>query len=136
MSGAYTGWIICDSADTPQQTGVVNVAPRGHQGPVWMAGSDVASDGCSVFVLNGNGTFGITLDTNGFAIDNAMAIHSWNSRRVRTRFTDDFTPLDAVRPTALILLQSVLQRIAAQHENWRRLACFWRAALPRRDMLD
>ena len=69
MSGAYNGWLMAYSADTLQQTGVLNIAPNGSQGSVWMAGSGMASDGTSLYVVDGNGTFGTTLNAQGFPID-------------------------------------------------------------------
>jgi hypothetical protein len=69
MSGAYTGWLMAYSADTLQQTSVLNIAPNGSQGSIWMAGSGMASDGTSLYVVDGNGTFGTTLNAQGFPVD-------------------------------------------------------------------
>ncbi|SDQ80678.1 PQQ-like domain-containing protein [Paraburkholderia fungorum] len=69
MSGAYNGWLMGYSADTLKQTSVLNVAPNGSQGSVWMAGSGMASDGTSLYVVDGNGTFGTTLNAQGFPVD-------------------------------------------------------------------
>jgi len=65
MNGPYTGWIMSYSASTLQQTGVLNIAPNGSAGSVWMAGSGMASDGTSIFVVDGNGTFDPTLNAQG-----------------------------------------------------------------------
>ena len=65
MGGPYTGWIMSYSADTLQQTGVLNVTPNGRAGAVWMAGSGMASDGASLFVVDGDGTFDTTLNAQG-----------------------------------------------------------------------
>ncbi|PMS11634.1 pyrrolo-quinoline quinone [Trinickia caryophylli] len=65
MAGAYTGWIMAYSAATLKQTAVLDVAPNGSQGSVWMAGSGMASDGTSLFVVDGNGTFDTALDAQG-----------------------------------------------------------------------
>jgi hypothetical protein len=69
MSGAYNGWLMGYSADTLKQTSVLNVAPNGSQGSIWMAGSGMASDGTSLYVVDGNGTFGTTLNAQGFPVD-------------------------------------------------------------------
>jgi hypothetical protein len=69
MSGAYNGWLMGYSADTLKQTSALNIAPNGSQGSVWMAGSGMASDGTSLYVVDGNGTFGTTLNAQGFPAD-------------------------------------------------------------------
>ncbi|OAJ57654.1 pyrrolo-quinoline quinone [Paraburkholderia ginsengiterrae] len=69
MSGAYTGWAMAYSADTLKQAGVLDIAPNGSQGSIWMAGSGMASDGTSLYVVDGNGTFGTTLNAQGFPVD-------------------------------------------------------------------
>jgi hypothetical protein len=53
----YTGWVIGYSADTLKQTGIVNVTPNGQMGGIWMGGAGLASDGTSIYFLDGNGTF-------------------------------------------------------------------------------
>lgn len=65
-AGAYTGWIIGYSADTLQQTSVLNVTPNGSGGSVWMSGAGPASDGSSIYLLDANGTFDTTLNASGF----------------------------------------------------------------------
>jgi hypothetical protein len=62
----YNGWVISYSADTLQQTGVLNVTPNGTGGAIWMSGAGMASDGQSIYFLDANGTFDTTLDANGF----------------------------------------------------------------------
>jgi hypothetical protein len=69
MDGAYTGWLMAYSAATLQQTSVFNVTPNGSLGSIWMAGSGMASDGTSIYVVDGNGTFGTTLNAQGFPVD-------------------------------------------------------------------
>jgi hypothetical protein len=64
--GAYTGWIIGYSADTLQQSSVLNVTPNGSDGSVWMSGAGPASDGSSIYLLDANGTFDTTLNAGGF----------------------------------------------------------------------
>jgi hypothetical protein len=69
MAGAYTGWLMAYSADTLQQTSALNITPNGSQGSIWMAGSGMASDGTSLYVVDGNGTFGTTLNAQGSPVD-------------------------------------------------------------------
>lgn len=65
-AGTYTGWVMGYGADTLQQTSVLNVTPNGSGGAIWMAGAGPASDGSSIYLLDGNGAFDTTLDSNGF----------------------------------------------------------------------
>nr|WP_245763153.1 PQQ-binding-like beta-propeller repeat protein [Paraburkholderia diazotrophica] len=97
MAGPYTGWIMSYSADTLKQTGVVNIAPNGHQGSVWMAGSGMASDGASIYVVDGNGTFGTTLDANGFPVDSNFGDSFMKLSTSPLKITDYFAPLDVVQ---------------------------------------
>ncbi|NYH23845.1 hypothetical protein GGD40_003324 [Paraburkholderia bryophila] len=69
MSGAYTGWIMAYNADTLQQTASLDVTPNGSQGSFWMAGSGMSSDGTSLYAVGANGTFGTTLNAQGFPVD-------------------------------------------------------------------
>jgi outer membrane protein assembly factor BamB len=66
--GGYTGWIMSYSADTLQQTSVLNVTPNGIRGAIWMSGAGPASDGSSIYLLDGNGTFDTTMDASGFPL--------------------------------------------------------------------
>lgn len=69
MSGNYNGWLMAYSAATLKQTGVLPVTPNGSQGSIWMAGSGMASDGTSIYFIDGNGTFGTNLNPQGFPAD-------------------------------------------------------------------
>ena len=66
MSGNYIGWMMSYSADTLKQTGALPVTPNGSKGSIWMAGSGMASDGTSIYFVDGNGTFDTTLNPQGF----------------------------------------------------------------------
>ncbi|MCC8401298.1 PQQ-binding-like beta-propeller repeat protein [Paraburkholderia sp. MMS20-SJTN17] len=68
--GGYTGWIMGYSADTLQQTSVLNVTPNGKGGAIWMSGAGPASDGSSIYLLDANGTFDTTLTASGFPASN------------------------------------------------------------------
>jgi hypothetical protein len=66
-SGLYTGWIMAYSESTLQQTAVLNLTPSGHEGSAWMAGAGMAADSNGfIYLLDANGTFDTTLDSNGF----------------------------------------------------------------------
>jgi hypothetical protein len=65
MSGNYHGWIMAYNAATLAQTGAMLVTPNGSGGSVWMAGSGMASDGSSLYVPDGNGTFDTALNAQG-----------------------------------------------------------------------
>jgi hypothetical protein len=54
------------NANTLARTTVLNVTPNGNDGAIWSAGAGMASDGSSIFLLDGNGTFDSTLDSSGF----------------------------------------------------------------------
>ena len=63
----YTGWIMGFDQSTLAQVSVLNVTPNGNEGSVWMSGAGLAADTSgNIFVLDANGTFDTTLDTNGF----------------------------------------------------------------------
>jgi len=63
----YTGWVMSYDAGTLAQTAVLNVVPNGGQGGIWMAGAGIASDNSgNIFMLDGNGDFDTTLNSNGF----------------------------------------------------------------------
>jgi hypothetical protein len=55
------------SESTLQQTVVLNLTPNGHEGSAWMAGAGMAADSNGfIYLLDANGTFDTTLDSNGF----------------------------------------------------------------------
>jgi hypothetical protein len=65
--GLYTGWVIAYSESSLQQTAVLNLTPNGHEGSAWMAGAGMAADSSGfIYLLDANGTFDTTLDSNGF----------------------------------------------------------------------
>ncbi|MDR5795774.1 PQQ-binding-like beta-propeller repeat protein [Caballeronia sp. LZ008] len=66
----YTGWLIGYSADTLKQTGILNVTPNGEMGGIWMGGAGLASDGTSIYFLDGNGTFDATINAQDMPIRN------------------------------------------------------------------
>lgn len=63
----YTGWIMGYSESTLKQTQVLDVTPNGSEGSSWMAGDGIAADSSgNLYFLDANGTFDVTLNTNGF----------------------------------------------------------------------
>lgn len=62
----YTGWIMAFDKNTLAATDVLNVTPNGSEGAIWQSGAGLASDGNSIYFLDGNGTFDTTLDAKGF----------------------------------------------------------------------
>lgn len=65
----YTGWVIGYSEKNGAQTSVIDLTPNGNEGSIWMAGSGLASDGSSIYLLDANGTFDNTLNSGGFPIN-------------------------------------------------------------------
>ena len=62
----YTGWVMAYNALTLQQTSVLNLTPNGNSGAIWMSGGGLAADSQgSIYLMNGNGTFDTTLDSQG-----------------------------------------------------------------------
>jgi PQQ enzyme repeat/Immunoglobulin I-set domain len=63
----YTGWVIGFDASTLSRTRVLNLTPNGIEGAIWMSDTAPAADNSgNIFLLNGNGTFDTSLDSNGF----------------------------------------------------------------------
>ena len=63
----YTGWVIAYNEKTLAQSGVLDVTPNGSDGAIWMSGDGPAADAAgNIYLLDGNGTFDDTLNSNGF----------------------------------------------------------------------
>ena len=66
----YTGWVIGYGESTLAQTSVLNVTPNGSAGAIWMSGAAPAADGAgNIYLLDANGAFDDTLNSNGFPIN-------------------------------------------------------------------
>jgi hypothetical protein len=66
----YTGWIIAYNASTLKQDEALNVTPNGSDGAIWMSGAGPAADPQgNIYLLDGNGTFDNTLNSDGFPIN-------------------------------------------------------------------
>ncbi|HTZ96983.1 MAG TPA: hypothetical protein VMB18_11330 [Terriglobales bacterium] len=62
----YTGWVIGYSEKNGAQTSVIDLTPNGNEGSVWQAGGGLSSDGSNIYLLDANGTFDTTLNSQGF----------------------------------------------------------------------
>ncbi|ASV98298.1 pyrrolo-quinoline quinone [Paraburkholderia aromaticivorans] len=100
MTGAYTGWLMAYSADTLKQTSALNITPNGSQGSIWMAGSGMASDGTSLYVVDGNGTFGATLNAQGFPVDGDFGNSMMKLSLGNLQVTDYFAMSNVVEEAA------------------------------------
>ncbi|WP_232470809.1 outer membrane protein assembly factor BamB family protein [Caballeronia hypogeia] len=93
----YTGWVIGYSADTLKQTNIVNVTPNGEMGGIWMSGAGLASDGASIYFLDGNGTFDPTTNAQDMPIHNDFGNGFLKLTPTPTlQVTDYFQPSDTV----------------------------------------
>jgi hypothetical protein len=97
-AGPYTSWAMSYSADTLQQTSVVDLVPNGNEGGIWMAGTAPAADASgNIYFIVGNGDFGTTLDGNGFpANKNCGNCFAKISSSAPLTLLDYFTPLNTV----------------------------------------
>src|SRR5262249_9717403 len=62
----YTGWLIGYSESTLEQTSVLNLTPNGHRGSIWQSGAGLAAASGDIFLLDANGIFDTTLNSEGF----------------------------------------------------------------------
>ncbi|MGA3344069.1 MAG: hypothetical protein ABSC76_04280 [Terracidiphilus sp.] len=63
----YTGWVMAYSESSLQQTQVLDLTPNGSEGAIWMSGDGLAADSSgNIYLLDANGTFDTTFDSNGF----------------------------------------------------------------------
>ena len=100
MDGAYTGWLMAYSADTLKQVSALNITPNGSQGSIWMAGSGMASDGTSLYVVDGNGTFDTTLNAQGFPVNGDFGDSLMKLSLGNLQVTDYFAMYDVVAQSA------------------------------------
>lgn len=63
----YTGWLIGYDQNTLAQVTVLNFAPNGSGGSLWMSGAGPAADAIgNIYALDANGAFDTALDAQGF----------------------------------------------------------------------
>jgi hypothetical protein len=68
--GSYSSWVIAYSADTLQQTSVLNLVPNGEKGGIWMSGAGPAADAAgNIYIILGNGDFDTATGTNGLPLN-------------------------------------------------------------------
>ncbi|SAL83858.1 hypothetical protein AWB74_06739 [Caballeronia arvi] len=93
----YTGWVMGYSADTLKQTSILNVTPNGEMGGIWMGGAGLASDGTSIYFLDGNGTFDPTTNAQEMPIHDDFGNGFLKVTPTPTlKVTDYFEPSDTV----------------------------------------
>ena len=65
--GPYNGWIMAYDQYKLTQTSVLDITPNGSEGAIWQAGGGPAADSSGyIYLLDGNGTFDTTVNSNGF----------------------------------------------------------------------
>jgi hypothetical protein len=99
----YTGWVMAYSESTLQQTQVLNLTPNGSEGSIWMSGDGIAADGAgNLFLLDANGTFDTTLDTNRFPSDGDFgnAILKLTATAGKLTVADYFEPYNTASESA------------------------------------
>ena len=63
----YNGWIMAYDQNTLAQTSVIDITPSGSEGAIWQAGGGIAADRTdNIYILDGNGTWDTTVNSNGF----------------------------------------------------------------------
>jgi hypothetical protein len=94
----YTSWVMSYSADTLQQTSVLDLVPNGNEGGIWMAGAAPAADASgNIYFIIGNGDFGTTLNASGFPSNgNCGNCFAKISSTAPLTLLDYFTPLNTV----------------------------------------
>jgi hypothetical protein len=96
--GPYTSWAMSYSADTLQQTSVLNLVPNGNEGGIWMSGAAPAADASgNVYFIVGNGDFDTATNVGGFpAKGNCGNCFAKISSTAPLTLLDYFTPLNTV----------------------------------------
>jgi hypothetical protein len=86
------------SADTLQQTSVLNLVPNGSDGGTWMSGTAPAADSSgNIYFIIGNGTFDTALNSTGFPSQGDCGnCYVKVSPTAPLKLLDYFTPLNTV----------------------------------------
>jgi len=67
----YNGWIMAYDQNTLAQTSGLDVTPNGSEGAIWQAGGGIAADNSgNIYLLDGNGTWDTSVNSNGFPTKN------------------------------------------------------------------
>lgn len=97
--GPYSSWVMANSADTLQQSGVIDLVPNtAGGGGIWMSGAGPAADASgNIYFIMGNGDFDTNLDGNGFPTNkNCGNCFAKISSTMPLTLRDYFTPLNTV----------------------------------------
>lgn len=95
--GAYTSWMMAFSADTLQQTSVLNLVPNGNDGGTWMSGAAPAADMAgNIYFIIGNGTFDTTLNAGFPSQGDCGNCYVKVSSTAPLKLLDYFTPFNTV----------------------------------------
>src|SRR5579872_431674 len=87
----YHGWLFGYNAQNLQQQPVVfNTTPNGDKGGIWQSGAGLASDGKSIYFMDGDGTF----DAHTGGSDYGMSMLRMNVGSGSLTVADYFTPYD------------------------------------------
>jgi hypothetical protein len=94
----YTSWVLAYSADTLQQTNILNLVPNGNEGGIWMSGAAPAVDASgNIYFIVGNGDFGTDLNPAGLpANGNCGNCFAKISSSAPLTLLDYFTPMNTV----------------------------------------
>ena len=91
----YHGWVLGYNAqDLQMQTAVFNTTPNGDKGGIWQSGGGLASDGKSIYFMDGDGTF----DANNGGPDYGMSMMRMSGGDLNVE--DYFTPFDWAQRSA------------------------------------
>ena len=95
--GSYSSWVIAYSADTLQQTSVLNLVPNGEKGGIWMSGAGPAADAAgNIYIILGNGDFDTTAGTNGLPLNGNCGNCFVKVSSLPLTLLDYFTPWNTV----------------------------------------
>jgi hypothetical protein len=94
---SYSSWVIAYSADTLQQTSVLNLVPNGEKGGIWMSGAGPAADAAgNIYIILGNGDFDTTVGTNGLPLNGNCGNCFVKVSSLPLTLLDYFTPWNTV----------------------------------------
>jgi hypothetical protein len=93
----YHGWLLGYNAQNlQQQTATFVTTPNGNKGGIWQSGAGLASDGKSIYFMDGDGTF----DAHTGGIDYGMSMMRMSIKGTGLTVADYFTPFDWAQRSA------------------------------------
>jgi hypothetical protein len=92
----YHGWVLAYNAQNLRQTAVFNTTPTGDKGGIWQSGGGLASDGRSVYFMDGNGTFDAQTGGSDYGMSMLRMMTSGGGLTV----ADYFTPFNWAQRSA------------------------------------